>query len=82
MGRGAPRSLPSTASIVRPGSTTAGSAASASEADRAAQVARKEALAADKREVEQRVVLSCSYGFGGMNAAIVLGHPSRIERPS
>ena len=36
-------------------------------------------VANHKRAVEQRVVLSCSYGFGGMNAAIVLGHPSRIE---
>jgi 3-oxoacyl-[acyl-carrier-protein] synthase II len=32
------------------------------------------------REVAQRVVLSCSYGFGGMNAALVLGHRSRAER--
>jgi 3-oxoacyl-[acyl-carrier-protein] synthase II len=29
------------------------------------------------REVVQRVVLSCSYGFGGMNAALVLGHKDR-----
>lgn len=43
---------------------------------------RLDYVANHKREVEQRVVLSCSYGFGGMNAAIVLGHPSRVERPS
>ncbi|MFO0563108.1 MAG: beta-ketoacyl-[acyl-carrier-protein] synthase family protein [Polyangiales bacterium] len=31
------------------------------------------------RAVRQGVVLSCSYGFGGMNAALVLGHRDRIE---
>lgn len=30
------------------------------------------------RAVDQQVVLSCSYGFGGMNAALLLGHRDRL----
>lgn len=33
----------------------------------------------EARAVQQNVVLSCSYGFGGMNAALVLGHRDRLE---